>query len=252
MQKPLNNFNSINSNSIIRKIILNKEEYFLAFSNEEINLDKIENFFINNTNEDFCIGKIELFKQKPTNGQYIKYFNENGKIFNFKRKNLVSLKNTLNKSLINDNDNENNISILLKRIFNILRGNNFLEIEIEEKNKNEFFSYGNETYSLEEKIQNEKKKIYFKILLRSKSDITFVIFNCEMNKFYLENEIFFLENLSNFFIEKQKISKNFTKILKEKIEENENTITKFHQINKSLEFQKKKFLEKVEIFFYFF
>ncbi len=82
------------SNSLIRPVIINKEEFYLCYQHSDIHLTKIYQnlnddnddnddnlnlvkLFKDITNNDLNLGKIELFAKKPEGNKYLKYSMQN-------------------------------------------------------------------------------------------------------------------------------------------------------------------------------
>lgn len=77
------------ANSQIRHILINKEEYYLCYSHNDINIQKILNLIKENSLDDNdistvnpTIGKIEVFCKKPEDKRYYKYTSNGESIFN--------------------------------------------------------------------------------------------------------------------------------------------------------------------------
>ena len=155
--------------SIFRIIIINKIEYFLIYSHDKIYTDYSEN---NSTN----LGKIILITKNPNNEKkYYKYYS----------KDEIILKESLNISLLNNEEN------LLINVINSLEGKDIKK---------------NISLKLDENVNK------FKITsVVSNKGINLILFSVDMKKIILDNFEEILELSIESFQKKKKISDNLKK-----------------------------------------
>jgi hypothetical protein len=155
--------------SIFRVIIINKIEYFLIYSHDKIYTDYSEN---NTTN----LGKIILISKNPNNEKkYYKYYS----------KDEIILKESLNISLLNNEEN------LLINVINSLEGKDIKK---------------NISLKLDENVNK------FKITsVVSNKGINLILFSVDMKKIILDNFEEILELSIESFQKKKKISDNLKK-----------------------------------------
>ncbi len=101
----------------------------------------------------------------------------------------------------------------------------------------------NEIFKIE---KSEKNDYIFKILIELQSKVSICIFNCIINKIYLEQDLDYLIEISKYFKQKQKLSNSFSERINNKIKKNEESIIKFHNINKRFEEQENYLLHNVQ------
>ena len=182
--------------SIFRVIIINKIEYFLIYSHDKIYTDYSEN---NTTN----LGKIILISKNPDNEKkYYKYYS----------KDEIILKESLNISLLNNEEN------LLINVINSLEGKDIKK---------------NISLKLDENVNK------FKITsIVSNKGINLILFSVDMKKIILDNFEEILELSIESFQKKKKISDNLKKKYEElkEIQQNVNLkrTTIERQINEKL------------------
>jgi hypothetical protein len=182
--------------SIFRIIIINKIEYFLIYSHDKIYTDYSEN---NSTN----LGKIILITKNPNNEKkYYKYYS----------KDEIILKESLNISLLNNEEN------LLINVINSLEGKDIKK---------------NISLKLDENVNK------FKITsVVSNKGINLILFSVDMKKIILDNFEEILELSIESFQKKKKISDNLKKKYEElkEIQQNVNLkrTTIERQINEKL------------------
>ena len=182
--------------SIFRVIIINKIEYFLIYSHDKIYTDYSEN---NTTN----LGKIILISKNPNNEKkYYKYYS----------KDEIILKESLNISLLNNEEN------LLINVINSLEGKDIKK---------------NISLKLDENVNK------FKITsVVSNKGINLILFSVDMKKIILDNFEEILELSIESFQKKKKISDNLKKKYEElkEIQQNVNLkrTTIERQINEKL------------------
>jgi len=182
--------------SIFRVIIINKIEYFLIYSHDKIYTDYSEN---NTTN----LGKIILISKNPNNEKkYYKYYS----------KDEIILKESLNISLLNNEEN------LLINVINSLEGKDIKK---------------NISLKLDENVNK------FKITsVVSNKGINLILFSVDMKKIILDNFEEILDLSIQSFQNKKKISDNLKKKYEElkEIQQNVNLkrTTIERQINEKL------------------
>ena len=182
--------------SIFRVIIINKIEYFLIYSHDKIYTDYSEN---NTTN----LGKIILISKNPNNEKkYYKYYS----------KDEIILKESLNISLLNNEEN------LLINVINSLEGKDIKK---------------NISLKLDENVNK------FKITsVVSNKGINLILFSVDMKKIILDNFEEILDLSIESFQNKKKISDNLKKKYEElkEIQQNVNLkrTTIERQINEKL------------------
>jgi len=80
--------NIIFANSLIRPIIINKEEYYLCYYHGDLNITEILKYLENKdctekkefTSNEKSFGKIEIYAKKPEENKYYKFFSNNESI----------------------------------------------------------------------------------------------------------------------------------------------------------------------------
>jgi hypothetical protein len=182
--------------SIFRVVIIEKIEYFLIYNHDKIFVDYTEN---NTTN----LGKLILITKKPNNEK---------KYFKYSSKDEIILKDSLNVSLLDNDEN------LLINVINCLEGK-----EIKK----------NITLKLDENVNK------FKITsVVSNKGINLILFSVDMKKSILDNFEEILEITIETFQKKKKISdnlkKNYEDLKEEQQKVNLKRATIERQINEKL------------------
>lgn len=155
--------------SIFRIIIINKIEYFLIYSHDKIYTDYSEN---NSTN----LGKIILITKNPNNEKkYYKYYS----------KDEIILKESLNISLLNNEEN------LLINVINSLEGKDIKK-------------------NISLKLDENTNKFKITSVVSNKG-INLILFSVDMKKIILDNFEEILELSIESFQKKKKISDNLKK-----------------------------------------
>ena len=182
--------------SIFRIIIINKIEYFLIYSHDKIYTDYSEN---NSTN----LGKIILITKNPNNEKkYYKYYS----------KDEIILKESLNISLLNNEEN------LLINVINSLEGKDIKK-------------------NISLKLDENTNKFKITSVVSNKG-INLILFSVDMKKIILDNFEEILDLSIESFQNKKKISDNLKKKYEElkEIQQNVNLkrTTIERQINEKL------------------
>jgi hypothetical protein len=155
--------------SIFRIIIINKIEYFLIYSHDKIYTDYSEN---NSTN----LGKIILITKNPNNEKkYYKYYS----------KDEIILKESLNISLLNNEEN------LLINVINSLEGKDIKK-------------------NISLKLDENTNKFKITSVVSNKG-INLILFSVDMKKIIMDNFEEILELSIESFQKKKKISDNLKK-----------------------------------------